>query len=145
MKASKRLLGWLVALYAIFTAWGFFTIAMLRAGRMPPILPDNMGSFMPVLLTLPTWHFLLWPVAVVLYFVAAWRLLSGARGAIIYTLALAFDLSFLVLLKRAGAVHTEAGAIDLDYVTAAITITVGVVLWLIERPWRTQVADLSVS
>ncbi len=136
MKLINKLLGLLVGVYALFSAWGFTTIAMLREGRMPPVLPENMGSFMPVLMTLPQWHFLLWPTAVVLYFVAAWRLLTGRRGALIYTLALAIDLTFLVLLKRAGAVHAEPGAIDLDYVTAAITITLAVVLWLMERPLR---------
>lgn len=136
MSLIKKLLGLLVALYALFSAWGFTTIAMLREGRMPPVLPENMGSFMPVLMTLPQWHFLLWPVAAMLYFVAAWRLLRGKRGALIYTVALVIDLTFLVLLKLAGAVHAEPGAVDLDYVTAAITITVAVVLWLIEQPLR---------
>ncbi len=145
MTTSKRLLGLLVGAYAIFTAWGFTTIAMLREGRMPPMLPENLGSFMPVLMSLPLWHFLLWPVAVIFYFVAAWRLLIGARGALLYTVALGFDLVFLLLLKRAGAVHADPGAIDLDYVTAAITVTVGVVLWLMERPWRTKTATLSAS
>lgn len=135
--------GAIVGTYALFTAWGCATVLMMRNGIAPPLRPnpETMGSFVGVLLTLPSWQMLLWVAAVACYAAAAWRLFTGRRGAQWYAAGLAFDLSFLVLLKRAGAVHAEPGRIDLDYVTAALTVVLGLLLWWFERRATSRTAQ----
>ncbi len=132
---TVRVLGAIVGAYALFTAWGCATILLLRAGRTPPVVPDaqTMGSFVPVLMMLPSVQMVLWAAAALFYAVAAWRMVSGRRGAYWYLTALACDLTFLLFLKLAGAVHADPGKIDLDYVTATITVTLAVIIWLTER------------
>jgi hypothetical protein len=131
-----KVLGVIVGAYALFTGWGCATILILRNGATPPIMPDpqTMGSFVPVLMMLPSWMMVLWVSAAILYAVAAWRMVTGRRGgAEFYSTALAFDLTFLFFLKRAGAVHADPSAVDLDYVTATITVTLCAIIWLVQR------------
>ena len=73
-----------------------------------------------VLTEVPWWQFLLWLIAVGLFAWAAHRLLTGRVALKIYSLALAIDLAFLAMLKMAGARSGHSGAIDPDYIVAAV-------------------------
>jgi hypothetical protein len=128
----NRLVGLVVGAYALFTTWGFITLVMIRNGVTPPFLPDPevMGGFLPVLLSVPAWALGIWALAAVLYIVAAVRLIPTGLGASWYTAALFCDLSFLLVIKIAGAIHADPERVDLDYMTATFTVTLCVVLWI---------------
>ncbi len=134
-KQSVRMgLGLLVAAYALFSGGvGFLNVFMLRVGMTPFYIPAKMTDFLGVLTGLPWWQFMLWPLAIVLYFVAAYRLLTGKTAAKIFAVALVCDLLFLTILKVSGAVHSDPKAIDLDYVTAIVTLAIGAAIWWTER------------
>lgn len=128
----NRLMGLLVGAYALFSTWGFMTLVMMRTGVKPPLIPDPeiMGGFLPVLLSVPTWALGFWALAAMLYIVAAFRLIRTGRGAAWYTAALFCDLSFLLVIKIAGAIHADPERMDFDYLTATVTVTLCVVLWI---------------
>jgi|GEM_PF-6444204 len=133
-RTIRIVLGVLVAAYALFSGLvGFLNVFLLRIGREPLYLPANMTDFLGVLTSVPWWRFALWPAAIVLYSLAAYRLLTGKTAAAFYGAALLCDLAFLGILKVSGAIHADPKAIDLDYVTAVITLVIGAGIWMTER------------
>ena len=114
-------LGILVAAYAAVNGLLFIpNVTLVRLGVPPLFFPQEPSPFLKVLTEVPWWQFLLWPIAVGLFAWAAHRLLTGRVALKIYSLALAIDLAFLAMLKMAGARSGHSGAIDPDYIVAAV-------------------------
>ncbi len=111
-------------------------LTLVRLGLPPFVWPAHPSAFLDVLLALPWWIFLLWPVAVALLAVAAVRLFRGQRARYVFAAGAGIDVVFLILIKLEGAVAGRVFGVDPDYVVIAFLLTLAALTWRMEGAVR---------
>lgn len=133
-RSARIGLGVVIAVYAAANGLLFLpNVTLVRLGVPPLFFPEKPSPFLTVLVEIPWWQFVIWPVAIGFLSWAAVRLLAGRAAVKIYAAAVAIDLAFLSLLKIAGARSGRSGAIDPDYIVAAVLLLILVAVWATEH------------
>ena len=133
MKYVRMVLGVLVGLYALMGVYNFGVGAAVKAGAMA--LPDAMGKYGPLIEAMAWWHIAVLLVAMVVYLVAAYRLLRGGKAFPAYALAVGIDIAIWLYGKTLPVYDQVFTAADrqMEYAVIGLLVASLALVWWTER------------
>ena len=133
MKYVRLVLGVLVALYAAMGLYNFGTTIAVKGGMMA--LPASMARYAPLVEAVAWWQVIALIVTLLIYLVAAWRLLRGGKAFAPYLVAFLLDTALWLYAKTMPAYQQVFTTADqqIEYGMMG-TVAVGLLItWWTER------------
>ena len=133
MKYVRLVLGVLVALYAAMGLYNFGMTIAVKGGMMA--LPDSMAKYAPLVEAVAWWQVIALIVTLLIYLVAAWRLLRGGKAFAPYLVAFLLDTALWLYAKTMPAyqqVFTPADQ-QMEYAVMGAVVVGLLVTWWSER------------
>ena len=133
MKYVRLVLGVLVALYAAMGLYNFGTTIAVKGGMMA--LPASMAKFAPLVEAVAWWQVIALIVTLLIYLVAAWRLLRGGKAFTPYLVALGLDVALWLYAKTMPAYQQVFSPADqqMEYAVMGAVVVGLVITWWSER------------
>jgi branched-subunit amino acid ABC-type transport system permease component len=133
MKYVRIALGVLLGLYALMGLFNFGTGAAVKSGAMA--LPASMAKYGPLIEALAWWQVIALIVTMLIYLVAAWRLIRGGKALILYLVAVVIDTALWLYAKTMpvyGEVFTPA-ELQMEYAFMGAVVVGFLIVWWTER------------
>ena len=133
MKSVRIVLGVLVALYALMGLYNFGTGAAVKAGAMA--LPAAMARYGPLIEAMAWWHVAALLATMLVYLVAAWRLVRGGKALIPYLAAAGLDIALLAYSKTLPVYREifSPAEMQMEFIFIAVILAGLAIVWWSER------------
>ena len=133
MKYVRLVLGVLDALYAAMGLYNFGMTIAVKGGMMA--LPASMAKYAPLVEAVAWWQVIALIAALLIYLVAAWRLLRGGKAFAPYLVAVVLDTALWLYAKTMPAyqqVFTPADQ-QMEYAVMGAVVVGLLIAWWSER------------